>query len=267
MIRNYLKKNDIDGMRNELVLRNVGLIRTYSKQWNTLYTRDECASFGIEGLMTAAKTFDPKVGVRFATYASYAIRSCLRRRKETIMNDIDKRSISLDMTYVNQDHKDSSFTDIVDSKVRDEYRVVKPTRCHIGKGDTVSFVMRLIRDIGCSEREIRMFYQVVVCGKTMEEVGQSEGVSRERVRQIISRVCGKLRKNIGKVSDKLTHRVTPNMEDFTTTKTYSTLRNGRVVSVTQKTGIKWNEYYDSIRQSNYNCMKALKEIIRDGISL
>lgn len=263
MINNYLKKNDVQGMRNELVLRNVGLIRKYSKPWNTLYTKDECASFGIEGLVRAANTFDPKVGVRFSTYAGFGIRTALRRKKETIRSRIDEKSLSMD--YELKSTSKESISGIIDSKVRDEYRVIKPTSYYVGKKDTINFVFGLLKDIGCAEREISVFRKIIVDGTSLNSIAQEQHLSRERVRQIYEKTCIKLRINLGRVSKKILNRPTPNVKDFEQRKTYQVFKDGHVVDKSFSYGVDWDGYYDSVKYSYNNCFLKLREIIKDGI--
>lgn len=265
MINNYLKKNDVQGMRNELVLRNVGIIRKYSKSWNTLYTKDECASFGIEGLVKAANTFDTKVGVRFSTYAGFAIRTILRRKKDTIRNSIDERSVSLDAEYELKHSEKGSIADIIDSKVRDEFRVVKPTKYYVGAKDTVEYVFRLLKGCGCSEREISVFHSVIVDGTPLSNVAKELHLSRERVRQLYEKVCSKLRMNIGKLQKAILNKDNPSIKDFEHRKSYHVFKDGRVVTKTLTCGVDWESYYDSVKYSQCNCFLKLRDIIRDGI--
>lgn len=265
MIKNYLKKNDVQGMRNELVLRNVGLIRKYSKLWNTLYTKDECASFGIEGLVKAANTFDTKVGVRFSTYAGFAIRTILRRKKDTVRNKIDERCVSLDAEYRIKNSEKETIADIIDGNVRDEFRVVKPTKYYVGANDTTEFIFRLLKGCGCSERDMSVFRNVVVDGTPLEHIGRELHISRERVRQIYEKTCRKLRGNIGKMQKAILNKDNPTIKDFEHRKSYQFFKDGRVVSKSVVCGVDWNAYYDSIKYSQVNCFIKLRDIIRDGI--
>jgi len=149
--------------------------------------------------------------------------------------------------------------------VRDEFKVIKQNEYYIANNETLALIIKMMKIAGCSEKEIRYFYKVNFSDKKLSEIAEEEGISRERIRQVSSRVSYKLRRNIDKLTKFLLNEKKPEMKDFETKHTYNSFEHGRVVTRDYVCGMNWSKYYDAVRLSDDNCIKKLKQIIKEGI--
>ena len=192
MIENRLKRNDIDGLRDELVLRNVGLVSTIGKSWSDFYDPDELASYGIEGLTRAASSFDYRCGTKFSTYAAFAIRSYLRNHKKDKRNHIDERCVSFDKMVEDDDGDCTGLSNFLEKRVPEECRTVKSGVRRLASDEAVKVCKRVISRSADNKRDFDIFCEVVLGGETCNDVAKRHGISRERVRQVVDNVRRKV---------------------------------------------------------------------------
>lgn len=105
-----ISEGRIKEMRDELVLRNAGLIPRFGRSWLWLYGREDAVSIGITGLYEAAETFDfGREDVRFSTYAGWYLRRAFNGNKDNYRNRVDEASLPFDqpVAYSDDDSKDS----------------------------------------------------------------------------------------------------------------------------------------------------------------
>jgi len=265
MIKSYLDKNDEKGMKDELVLRNVGLIPTYGKCWLGLYTYDEMVSYGIEGLIRAARSFNPNKGYRFSTYAGKAIRTWLQRNKKEIRNKMDERTVSYDQLIEEDDSDSSALSNILDAKIPEELRVIKSTEKTLGKDDVYTLIDK-IAEVG----EWKGRLKEIVCDKyindmTPTEIGKKYNISRTRVDQIINRALFKFRRNMGDCG-KMFGLKKPTFDDFKNVVEIDkqVIENGKLVQKKEKIygGYDWNKYTVAINDYNAECHKRLYDLFK-----
>ncbi len=191
MIESHLKRNDLDGLRDELVLRNVGLVSTIGKSWSDFYDPDELASYGIEGLTRAASSFDYKCGTKFSTYAAFAIRSYLRNHKKDKRNHVDERCVSLDK-MLEDDEGRTRVADFLEERIPEECRTVKSGVKRMASDEAVKMCKRVIGRSAGSKRDFDIFCEIVLGGETHSDVAKRHGISRERARQVVDSVRRKV---------------------------------------------------------------------------
>lgn len=66
--------------KTNLIESNLRLVVSIAKQYKkTWYPLEDRIQAGNLGLIRAAKTYNPKLGIAFSTYAAYYIRTCIRK--------------------------------------------------------------------------------------------------------------------------------------------------------------------------------------------
>ena len=165
-------------VRNRLVLANLRLVVHHSGRHLGAGSRlDELVSDGTVSLMNAIEQFDYQRGVRFSTYASWAI---LKNFAKTIPRELEaRRAVS------------ENSQDIVESTAD---KRSGPNRARDLRDLLRSLVASMLLELSERERE------VVVArfglgdreAQTLEQIGRRFDITRERVRQIEARALRKL---------------------------------------------------------------------------
>lgn len=98
----YQQNGDI-ALRNEIVLKNMGLVRSCAMAMRNMYIKygeaDDVINEGVLALMDAIESFDPAKGAKFETYASLKIRGAVIdyiRRQDWIPRNVRKFARTLD---------------------------------------------------------------------------------------------------------------------------------------------------------------------------
>jgi len=164
-------------VRNCLVVANLRLVVHHaSRHVAPGRPLDDLVSDGTVSLMQAIERFDFTRGVRFSTYASWAIR---KNFAKSIPHEMQIRNAA--MTGAQElidEHPDTSTVSPAQREVRDLLR---------------STVASLLLELGPREREIVVArFGIGREPETLEQIGQRFAVSRERVRQIEARALSKL---------------------------------------------------------------------------
>lgn len=139
---------------------------------------------GTEGLMRAVQKFDPSRKVLFYTYAFPWIQVTIREAGRKYLN------VTRAAASGGQAGRKAQF----DQRV-DDFDVYADTRggADAGTEDTVDAArmwpqaLAEIQLFGASERDAAMYLRVVFGGEQLSRVGESYGVTRQRVKQIVDK--------------------------------------------------------------------------------
>lgn len=98
----YKQSGDI-ALRNELVLKNMGLVKACALSMRNMYVKfgetDDVINEGVLALMDAIETYDETKGAKFETYATLKVRGAIIdyiRRQDWIPRNVRKFSKTLD---------------------------------------------------------------------------------------------------------------------------------------------------------------------------
>ncbi|MCI7759440.1 MAG: FliA/WhiG family RNA polymerase sigma factor [[Eubacterium] saphenum] len=98
----YQQNRDI-ALRNEIVLQNMGLVRTVALSMRNMYVKfgdvDDVVNEGVIALMDAIESYSPNRGAKFETYASIKIRGAIidfLRKQDWIPRNVRKFAKALD---------------------------------------------------------------------------------------------------------------------------------------------------------------------------
>ena len=157
-----------DYAKEQVVLNNTGLISYVLKSLNQNVLDEELYAIGIIGVCRAINEFDSSKGVRFDTYAVWAIRS-------EILHSFRKKRIvpafSLDEPCELDNGEKVSYADMIaDGKCFEEDVIA---------GMQFKEIMNLLSD---REREI---ISLRMDGKTQNEIAEICGISQAQVSRII----------------------------------------------------------------------------------
>lgn len=174
--------------RETLAVSNLAFVVSVAKKFAHRGARlDDLVQEGNVGLMKAIEHFDPKKNVRFATYAVWWIRAYITRylkdnRSQVRGGESERGSMvdfSLDVTI--DEDGETTFLE------RLEEPSAGPQESFIGKEQdeevqaALAKVKKRIGDLGWDIVQERLTQDKP---RTLEELGQRWGVSRERVRQV-----------------------------------------------------------------------------------
>ena len=212
-----IKNGDIEA-KNEVITKNLRLVISEAKKYvGSGMDFLDLIQEGNIGLITAIEKFDIAKGYRFSTYATWWIRQAITRsiqeKRRTIkisthqenriklLKDYNneyyrdngkyptKEEIA---TYLHWDKSDDSDDELVDF-IEDKDEI---------DADKIIFskqILEAIENSNLTERERKVLYLRfgVIDNKTrtLEEVGKIYKLTRERIRQIESKACRKLRRN------------------------------------------------------------------------
>jgi RNA polymerase sigma factor (sigma-70 family) len=178
-------------LRNAIVQANLRLVVSIAKMLvDPANTLDELISEGNVPLIRAVEIFDFTRGLRFSTYATWAIRNCLFR-----------------CTPKNRKQQKRFVTGVADSlsQARDRKETVGTSE---RQWETMrSTVARLLDELAPRERTIvaaRFGLESEPRSARLHEIAGRMDLSTERVRQLLSRALGRMRtvaeKTVGEVA-------------------------------------------------------------------
>ena len=141
---------------------------------------DELRSAGLFGLVLATKKFDPDRGIAFGGYAQYWIKGQILELFKPKADAIGiGRATSLNNpAWADEDQDGNTKLDLIP----DESAPIATV------------------DVGSLDERERAIFGARIEGKTLEEIGNGLGVSRERVRQINERVVEQVRTKKGNIA-------------------------------------------------------------------
>ena len=74
--------------RDEFITRNLRLVHWIAQKWRGSLDYDDLVQEGVKGLIKAVEMFDPDLGYKFATYATWWIEQAIRRGIDDTANEI-----------------------------------------------------------------------------------------------------------------------------------------------------------------------------------
>jgi RNA polymerase primary sigma factor len=182
--------------REELILSNQALVLFIAKKYHIpgLPLKDLVQEGNI-GLMKAAETFDPTKG-KFGTYAFWLV-------KAHILKAIEKNWLVHVPSWRQEANRPGKEDVPLCQIVELEESATAPSEKDDGPFEAASMdetkqvVQRMLSELTPRERQIiclRFGIGDAEEDHTIEEIGRSVGLAPERVRQILSKALGKMRK-------------------------------------------------------------------------
>lgn len=162
-------------IRNSIFMFNYGLIFAMGKQMGYMEWSDskDLIGFAEDALFNAINRFKADLGWKFSTYACLAIRRRFNRKAERLMRRYRAEISSEFPDYQHPIHTDN--LDMAD---------LETVKAEVFNTDTLT------------ERERNIFLNRVLLGQHLHEIGGYEGISKERVRQIVDKSIEKLREKL-----------------------------------------------------------------------
>lgn len=74
--------------RDEFITRNLKLVYWVARKWNGPLDQDDIVQEGMKGLIKAVEMFDPDLGYKFSTYATWWIEQAIHRGIDNTANEI-----------------------------------------------------------------------------------------------------------------------------------------------------------------------------------
>jgi RNA polymerase primary sigma factor len=181
------RKGD-EGARQTLAQSNLPFVVAVARKFQNRGARlDDLVQEGNVGLMKAIEHFDPKKNVRFATYAVWWIRAYITRylkdnRSQVRGGESERLSMSdfsLD-TPIEDDSETTYLERLEDGSQTQDETFLRSER----DGEVAEALTRVKKRLGELGWDILQERLTQEKPRTLEELGQRWGVSRERVRQV-----------------------------------------------------------------------------------
>ena len=169
---------------NEIIEKNKGLVLDYVGKVTRSGTfsdlREDLIQSGIEGLITARDRFELERGNRFSTQAYPWVRKYVNQTIDREVRFYDSHEL---MNQTNTKNEDDELSGSLEEKFG----------CNDG---SVDYTM-LWNDL----KTILTPFELCIChlveqGKTMEAIGKSRGVSRQRIHQLLKSARSKIQEKI-----------------------------------------------------------------------
>jgi len=181
------RQGDISA-RHTLAASNLPFVVAIAKRFSNRGGRlDDLVQEGNVGLMKAIEHFDPKKNVRFATYAVWWIRAYITRylkdNRSQVRGGEAERASMVDFSLDNTVEEDSETTYLDRLEDTSPTADVKFLRREQNQEviQALGRVKKRLGDLGWDILQERLTQDKP---RTLEELGQRWGVSRERVRQV-----------------------------------------------------------------------------------
>ena len=191
-----LKKNPDDkDARNKLITSNLKFVVSVANSYKGRgLSMSDLVAEGNVGLLKAYAKFDPKRDVKFISYSVHWIRQsileALQKRNsidsEDLPLDYEKQEVDVDEDYLEADNTPNLVTDFIDNITDSELERSKK-HCKA--------LEMLFKSLNTRERDIitRYFGIGGYESETLEEIGDTMNLTKERVRQIKEDGMKKLR--------------------------------------------------------------------------
>jgi len=166
--------------RDALVIENMAFAISWAKKYcrNSIHNRDDLFAAAKHGLVKASRMFDPSLGYAFTTYASYWIRSYLALEMQFHLHQRKKGRLHVTTLEAFFDRPEILWA----PEGRDPDDALE-----------VHFLLGRLKT-----RERAMVEEYFGIGRdrpgTLNQVGRTHGVTKERVRQIIERSLRRMRR-------------------------------------------------------------------------
>lgn len=197
-------EQELEQYRWRLVLHNIRLVIHVAMKFpSSVLDIEDLVQEGILGLITAARKFDPARGNRFSTYAWYWIRQGMFRAMANNQNAIRWPVHRLDdLVPANANGETADLTPgerrvkyFDDGEPAEDDQVEFPEDDRLERLERIAAVLDTM-GLSLNDRQKRIIEMRFGFGghseHTLEEVGQVEGVTRERIRQIQQRAMQKI---------------------------------------------------------------------------
>lgn len=205
MIDDYMSRGDTEGLKEQLVNHNMGLIRRQMSKYYDGYNGDvdSLVSVGIAGLQNAAKTFDVTRGTKFSTYAVRGIMDEFKRQlknhvsSSAVVNNgnVTDNGLSLDMKTDNVDgERDNEYGDSIylyaDDKSKFTHDVIDENP------DTKHLLMQMFSIAGVTGREREIFLAIYSSGIGQKEYAEQHGMKKQSINYLIQNALKKIREKV-----------------------------------------------------------------------
>jgi RNA polymerase primary sigma factor len=181
------RKGD-ESARQQLALSNLPFVVAVARKFANRGARlDDLIQEGNIGLMKAIEHFDAKKNVRFATYAVWWIRAYITRylkdNRSQVRGGQSERASMIDLSLDAplDEEADSTYMDKLEDPHHGPQDQLIATEQAEDVQEALSKVRKRIGDLGWDILQERLTQDKP---RTLEELGQRWGVSRERVRQV-----------------------------------------------------------------------------------
>ena len=186
-LANRARKGD-ESARQELATSNLAFVVAVAKKYAQRGSRlDDLIQEGNVGLMKAIEHFDPKKNVRFATYAVWWIRAYITRylkdnRSQVRGGEAERVSMSdFSLDTPIEDDSETTYLERLEDGGQTQDETFLRSERDSEVNEALTRVKKRLGDLGWDILQERLTQEKP---RTLEELGQRWGVSRERVRQV-----------------------------------------------------------------------------------
>lgn len=205
------ERHDEEHLRDLLIYHNISAALFIAKKYGRprIDTLDDAMQRAMVGLYEASRAFDFDRNNRFLTYAAWRIIRNVQYPSYLLSFDMDARTMSMDeplsMRVSSMDGDKIAGRDALRGVIQDEEEDVVNNESDaiskLNEEDWRTIVLKIVDTcIRFSESNREIFKRYLELGEK-QLVAQEYGISRERVRQIVSKVLGVVLLKLGKYSD------------------------------------------------------------------
>ncbi|MCQ2311171.1 MAG: sigma-70 family RNA polymerase sigma factor [Paludibacteraceae bacterium] len=182
---------------NQFIKEHAYIVRTIAQQYGKVNNqREDLLQEGYIGLMEAAKRYDPSIGVKFASYASWWVRKYIR---EWMLNN----SQIVRLSVKTKDYYKPLTEDIETPLYEEEGDVIRyadiltdgtTAETDLIRQEEHQWLREAIEKLPAREqRLIREIYGIDCEAVPMKEIAQQVGLSYDRVKKILAKCRKKIR--------------------------------------------------------------------------